>query len=110
MTDEGLSRLAGVLLSLALTYIPGLAPKYDALSGIQKAGVFLLLSLIGGMISLLIGCTGVSIVLFPGVSCTTSGVVDVLNAFILTAQAGAATYLTTLKLHPKYSKAPTTKK
>lgn len=36
MTPEQISALAGSLLSLVFSYVPGLAPKFDALDPTQK--------------------------------------------------------------------------
>lgn len=41
--DIGLSALAGMLLSLALEYVPGIAGRYEVLTAVQKRLVMLLL-------------------------------------------------------------------
>lgn len=90
--------IAGIVLSLAFKYIPGLAPWYDAQSA-QTKSLVMLASLVGAVVVIMVaGCANLA---FPGV-CEGTGWRDVLQGFVLalvaTTTANQATYLVTRKL------------
>ena len=86
MTPDQLSALAGILLSLALAYVPGLAEWYAGLEGRAKRLVMvgLLLTAAGG--ALAYQCRSIA-------ACYTAGWEQLLSAFIAALVANQATYL-----------------
>ena len=58
MTAEGLSALAGVILSLAFSYVPALAPWYEKQTPTRKRGLMALLLLLVAAGALLYDCRG----------------------------------------------------
>jgi hypothetical protein len=88
MTSENLARFAGIVLSLAFSYVPGLQEKYNALSGIYKrlimAGALVVVA--GAIFGL--SCAGV----MDGVTCTKEGAVGLVQVFIAAVIANQATY------------------
>ena len=86
--------LAGVALSLAFAYIPGLEAWYAALSSIGKRLVMLGLLALTAIGYVMIGCApfgsqfGV-----PAEVCSQAGVVAVVQAFIQALIANQATFL-----------------
>ena len=86
--------LAGVVLSLAFAYIPGLEAWYAALSSIGKRLVMLGLLALTAIGYVMIGCApfgsqfGV-----PAEVCSQAGVVAVVQAFIQALIANQATFL-----------------
>lgn len=52
MTSEQIASLAGIILSLAFAYVPGLSDKYNALDGTKKRlimGAVLILAVVGAL-------------------------------------------------------------
>jgi len=97
MDAELVTLIAGVLLSLAFSYIPGLNVKYAALTEEAKKLIMLgMLALVAfGMYGLactgwLENLTGINLV------CDKSGLVTVIQAFVLSAISNQATYKLTL--------------
>lgn len=89
MTSEKLAGMAGMLLSLVFSYIPGIREKYDALDTIQKQLVMLAsLAAVTGVVFGL-SCAGV----MDGVTCTKTGAIGLLQAFISALVANQSTYL-----------------
>lgn len=94
MTFEmSLSVLAGMLLSLALEYIPGIAPRYEALSAVWKRLVMLILII--GSAAALYGLSCANVLLY--VECTTGGVLELLGMIGVAIGANQGTYLLTKK-------------
>jgi hypothetical protein len=89
MTSEKLAELAGILLSLAFSYVPGLREKYDALDGIYKRLIMggALLVVAGAVFGL--SCAGI----IGDVVCTEAGAVGLVRVFIAALIANQATYL-----------------
>lgn len=85
---ELLSSIAGVVLSLALAYIPGISTWYNALTGDQKRGLMalLLLMVAGGLVGA--ACAGY----YDGVTCDQAGAAAVVRAYIAALVANQATY------------------
>lgn len=80
LTPELLAGIAGVALSLALSYIPGLNSRYAGLSEDVKKFIMLLL-----LAAVSLGVFGVSCAPLLGlvfVECSSGGVVQVLTVFI----------------------------
>lgn len=89
MTAEQISAIAGVMLSLAFSYLPGLAPRFDRLEPTVKRLVMavLLLGVSAGVFGL--SCAGV----ISAATCTQAGAWSVVNVFIAALVANQATYL-----------------
>ena len=90
--------IAGIVLSLAFKYIPGLSGWYDAQPPQTKA-LGMLAALVGAVVVIMIaGCANLA---WPGV-CQGDGWRDVLQGFVLalvaTTTANQTTYLVTRKL------------
>lgn len=98
MTPEFLAVSAGVLLSLAFSYLPKLRDWYAVQSGDTKRGVMLgsLFVVAAGMFGA--GCLGYSAPLeLPAVSCDQAGVLDLIKILFNAAIANQAAFLLTPK-------------
>jgi hypothetical protein len=92
MSAEFLAMVAGVVLSLAFSYIPGLSARFDTLSGEGKrlAMLALLFAVAAGSIGL--ACAGFAADLGLSLTCDRAGIVGTLQAFFLAAMANQAAY------------------
>ena len=93
MTDATLASLAGVVLSLAFSYIPGLREKYAEQSSETKRLIMLaaLFVVAAGMFGL--SCAGWN----DSVTCDVPGVKLLVGLFISAAVANQAAYMLTPK-------------
>ena len=93
MTAQLLTTIAGVLISLAFSYVPGASDWFAKLDGTYKRLVMLaaLLLAAGGAFGL--GCAGYS----TGVPCDGHGALKMLELFILAAMANQSAFLLTPK-------------
>lgn len=89
MTSETLSRIAGIALSLAMNYVPGIREWYEKLSSVQKAGVMALLIIGAGVAVFAVSCWGIA----PYVECSQQGAWGLLGSVINALIANQATYL-----------------
>jgi hypothetical protein len=89
MTVEQLGALAGVLLSLAFSYVPGLSDKYATLDKVKKSLVMLGLIFVVAVGALLLSCVNI----ITSIECTQAGALALLNTFIAAAVANQTTYL-----------------
>jgi hypothetical protein len=93
MTPEYLSSVAGILLSLAFAYTPGLREWYDAQVPQRKAQVMALaLILVAGV---LFGYACVQLATLTGadITCDVPGAVSVIKVLIAALVANQAAYL-----------------
>ena len=89
MTATELSALAGIVLSLIFSYIPGLNTKFASWSSEAKRLVMLGVLLLTALVVYGVGCLGwVS----TGIACTTAGALDLLKIFIAAVIANQAVY------------------
>lgn len=89
MTSESLAAVAGVVLSLAFSYVPGLNAWFDKLEPTHKRLVMLVL-----IVLVAAGAFGLSCArLYDFVACSQQGAITLLNAVIAAAVANQATYL-----------------
>lgn len=89
MTVEQLGAIAGVVLSLAFSYIPGVKDKFAALDSTKKSlvmGGLLLLVAIG---ALAFSCANLVVT----VECSQAGLIGLINTFIAALVANQAAYL-----------------
>ena len=103
MTPTLLSSLAGIALSLIFSYIPGISPRYEALTATYKRLVMLFLLAVVSTAAFGFACLGW--LPFFGdqisVACTQQGGVELLTAFVLALVANQSTYLITPKTAAK---------
>lgn len=92
MTSEGLAAIAATILSLAFSYLPGLAPKFDTLDVTTKRLIMgvLLLVVAGGAYAA--GCGGLVDI---GLVCGQVGAVELVKVVVAALTANQATYLLT---------------
>ena len=90
LTSEILVSIAGVVLSLLFSYIPGLRVWFAALVTEKKQLLMLgaLVIVTGGVFGL--GCAGV---LDIGIACDKAGVIAIIRLLILALIANQSTYL-----------------
>ena len=91
-----LASIAGILLSLAFAYVPGLSDWY-ANQTAQIKSLIMLLALIGAAFgSYAAACWQLFDI--PGLTCTEGGARVLVSAFIMALAANQSTYLATRKL------------
>ena len=90
LTSELLVSIAGVVLSLLFSYIPGLRVWFAALASEKKQLIMLglLVLVTGGVFGL--GCAGV---LDTGLACDKGGVIAIVKLLVAGIIANQATYL-----------------
>lgn len=89
MTADKLAYLAGVVLSLAFSYIPGLKERYDVLDGQYKRLVMAGLLLLVAAATFGLSCAGI----LEDVTCSEQGLIGLAWLFIDALIANQATYL-----------------
>ncbi len=95
MTTELLTEIAGVTLSLAFSYTPGLKDQYERLDATGKRLVMLGMLLLACIVVMLLACGNIWNGL--SVACTQAGIVELVGLFIRAAIANQAAYLLTPK-------------
>jgi len=95
MNAEQLSAVAGIALSLAFSYIPGLQDVFDPLTPTQKRAVMAALLLVVVCAAFLAGCRGLL-----SITCDQPGVMGLLSSLVAALVANQATFL----ISPKASK------
>ena len=99
MTVETMSAIAALIISLVCSYIPGIAPKYQALSGEYKRLVMGGLLVLVALVSVGLACTGLGSDFGLEVTCNRSGVVSVVTALLAALVTNQATYLISPQKH-----------
>jgi len=89
MTAQELSAAAGVLVSLAFSYIPGLNSLYDTLDKTGKRLVMLVALAVVSGAAFGLSCSGV----WDFVACDQAGAKGLLEAFLFAMIANQSTYL-----------------
>jgi len=89
-----LPTIAGAILSLLFSYIPGLEAWYANLSPIEKRVVMLVLILLTAVIIFVATCAGV---IQSDVTCSQDGIVQAINIFFSVLVANQATFLLSAK-------------
>lgn len=105
MTPETLSYLAAILLSLAFSYVPGLAPRYDLLDPTYKRLIMLAALLLVSLGAFGLACLPLSSSaggegLVPGLTCTSLSAYALARTFLLALVANQTTYLISPKRAP----------
>ena len=91
MTETTIASLAGIVLSLAFSYVPGLREKYASLTADYKRLVMVLALLLVSAGIFAAGCAGYS----SKVTCDMAGVQVLLGYFVSAAVANQGTYMLT---------------
>lgn len=92
MTPEFLLLTFGIILSLAVSYIPGLAPAFARLEPNHKRLVMLGGVVVIGASVYGLNCAGIALTGLPAVECTQLGALGVVEAIVITALANQAAY------------------
>ena len=99
MTVETLSASAAMLLSLIISYVPGISTKYQELSGEYKRLVMVGLLLIVAVGTVALACAGLGFDFGLELTCDRIGIVTVLKAFIAALVANQAAYMVSPQKH-----------
>lgn len=89
MTSEQLAALAGIVLSLLFSYVPGFTNWYNPLDENRKRLVMIGLLLLVAVGAMLVSCSNLFEV---GVACSTEGAVGLAKAFIVALIANQSVY------------------
>jgi len=98
VTAEFVSSLAGVLLSLVFSYVPGAKQWYGALDGPRKRLVMLGFLALATALVLAVVCSGFGHDFGLVLACDRSGFVAAVKAFGAAAVANQTTYLLSPKV------------
>lgn len=98
MTAEQLAQIAGVILSLAFAYIPGIKERYDLLEATQKASVMAGLLILVALGAFAVSCGGLYNV---GITCDKAGAVGLIQVLIAALVANQGTYVLLVKPYQK---------
>ena len=89
MTSDQLSAIAGILLSLVFSYVPGLKDWYDKQDGTRKR-----LIMAGALLVVAAGVFALSCANWLTIAtCDNAGVMGLVGAFVSALVANQATYL-----------------
>ena len=91
MSTDELAGTAGILISVAVSYVPGLADKYAALDGAQKRLVMLLALVLAAALVYGLSCANVLAV----ITCSQRDLVGLVRTVVLAVIANQAAYLIT---------------
>lgn len=95
MTAEELAGIAGMVLSLVFSYVPGLRQRYGALDGNRKRLVMLVALAVTALGVYGLACTGLGPDFGLAVTCDRQGAVALVQAFVMALVANQATYALT---------------
>lgn len=93
MNADTLSTIAGALLSLAFSYIPGLQARYDPLDGVTKRLIMLGLLVLVACAAFGLACAGWGTELGLELGCNRSGLIGLLQALFLAIAANQTVFL-----------------
>lgn len=93
MTPELLMSIAGILLSLIFSYVPGISDWYEQFDPNKKRVVMLVLLLFVTASMLGLACAGFGSDFGIGVACDRLGVTELVKALIAAIIANQAAYL-----------------
>ena len=95
MNANDLSAIAGLLLSLAFSYIPGLSPWFDMLDGIRKRLIMLGLLAVVAIGTFGLACAGWGVSIGLSVTCDQAGAIGLVRSFMVAMIANQAMFLIT---------------
>lgn len=104
MSAEQLTAIAGLVLALALGYVPWVSDQYDALESRQKVTVMGALLVLVALGSLAVSCAGI----YPVVACTKQGIGDLAVTLITALALGVGANQGAYSLFIKPFKRPST--
>ena len=97
MTIELLSQIAGVVLSLAIAYIPGVAEWYGAKDAKAKARIMAGLLIGVGVVIFALTCARIAGDFGLGVVCDKASLIELVTIIIAALVANQATYLVAVR-------------
>jgi len=89
VTAEDLAAIAGVMLSLAFSYVPGLRNRYEPLDSVWKRVIMAALLLLVAVAIWFLSCAEI----VSAVSCTREGILALARVFIVALIANQSAYL-----------------
>lgn len=92
MTAEILSMIAGSLLSLGFSYIPGLNTWFAAKPEEVKKLTMLVLMVVVALVAFGLSCANLDFPLIGNVTCDKAGALGLISNFILALMANQATH------------------
>lgn len=92
MSAESLVLIAGALLSLAFSYIPGLAPKFDALDPTVKRLIMLGLLVVVAGVSYGLSCLGWGAAWGINIPCDQAGLQALISQLVIAIIANQSVY------------------
>lgn len=92
MSDVELSLIAGSILSLVFSYVPGLSGKFDQLVPEYKRAIMLGCVLIVAAGAYALACAGLGESLGLAITCNVDGALALVRSVILVAVANQGTY------------------
>lgn len=97
MSVEKIAAIAGIVLSLLFSYVPGLSAWYEKLEKPVKQAIMAMLLIVIAAASYGLACAGYSSDLGLTVTCDRTGVLSLLNVLIAALVANQGMYLLTRK-------------
>lgn len=89
MSSEAISMVAGTLISLMFSYVPGVKDQFEELTSTGKRAWLCVFILVVGVSSFIFGCAGLSDV----VSCDKSGASGLIRSVMLALIANQTAYI-----------------
>ena len=93
MSSEQLGVVAGVVLSLAFSFVPGLSAWFSALASERKQLIMGILLIVIAFGAFGLSCSS----LYSGFACTKDGALEAFNILVAALVANQAIYLLTKK-------------
>lgn len=88
LNSDVLAGMAGVLISLGCSYLPGVSARWDALEGVWKRLTMAIMLMVVSVVIVALSCAGV----LQGVECSQKGAWAVLSALFSALTANQSTY------------------
>jgi ABC-type multidrug transport system permease subunit len=92
MGADELALIAGTVLSLTFSYLPGLRDRFDQLQAETKRLVMLAMVIVVASVIYGLSCLSIGAEFGIGLTCDRAGLVGLLRAIILSAVANQGTY------------------
>jgi hypothetical protein len=100
MTSELLASIAGIVLSVAFSYIPGLAEKWAALPSDKQRLYMLGIMAVAALAVFGLTCAGLGDWAGVKLACTQSGALELIKIFVFALMANQAAYAVTPRNRP----------
>lgn len=97
MTAALLAAIAGVILSLALSYLPGVGTWFNALDSQKKVMVNGLLLVVAAVGAVAAACSGLAVYLHLALECTPADFITVASALLSALLANQSAYVAFVK-------------